>query len=191
MPQPASKVKWNGSYVFGNDVLTNRPELGCLVAAVIAGWSVTEAHLGRIFANLVGSKQSATMSMYTIVRSEDIKRDPLRAAAADVLPKRYVTVFLAALNVLGRAGGIRHEFAHGIWGAPLDPVLKALLLVEPRHFWSLTVAQNKHLMTTYRLKPPKFETFPQLDHEHIMVYRLRDLTDARARVERSFAIAQA
>ena len=51
--QPASSIpKWSGNYFFGNEALIGMPEYGSLVSAVIAGWSITEAHLGRSFAAL-------------------------------------------------------------------------------------------------------------------------------------------
>src|SRR5665213_514455 len=109
MPQPASKVKWNGNYMFGTDSLVARPEFGCLVAAVIAGWAIIETHLGRTFATLIGAKQPTTMNMYMAARSFDVQRDLLKVAAVDVLPKRYAALFDVALIILSRAALDRHK----------------------------------------------------------------------------------
>jgi hypothetical protein len=196
-PNPASKMKWNGNYMFGNEMLTRKPEFGALVASVIAGWAITETHLGRTFATLIGSKQRVTMSMYEAVRSFDIQRDLLRAAANDVLPKRYAELLDVSLNVLTRASSDRNKFAHWVWGASADPNLNALFLVEPKHFWKLAVSQLKYWRkhgndsienvgpVIFNLKQPK------LNHEHIYVYKLEDLKKVLARVERAYRIADA
>lgn len=192
-PNPASRVKWNGDYLFGNEALINKPEFGSLVAAVIAGWAITETHLGRTFATMIGTKQPVTMSMYEAVRSFEIQRDLLRAAANDVLPKRYAALLDAALSVLTRAASDRNKFAHWVWGASADPALDALFLVEPKHFWKLAVAQIKHskkgLGAVGALN--YMATQPKLDREHIYVYRLRDLQEARGLIERAYRIADA
>jgi hypothetical protein len=190
MPQPASTVKWNGNYLFGNEVLIAKPAFGTLVAAVIAGWSTTETHLGRTFATLIGTKQPVTMSMYEAVRSFEIQRDLLRTAANDVLPKRYATIMDVSLSVLTRAASDRNKFAHWVWGASADPELDALFLVEPKHFWKLAVAQIKHSKKGLGMGALNFvATQPRIDREHIYVYRLNDLQQARERVERAFWIA--
>lgn len=172
MPQPASKVKWNGGNAFGSNALTKHPELGSLVAAVIGGWAIIEAHLGRAFVTLIGAKQPVTMSMYAAVWSFDIQREFLRVASADVLPKRYADIFAAALTVLGRSAQNRHKFAHGIWGVSTDPDLEALLLIDTKYFWSLALAQIRAWNTRCgkntleRLGPYEFQRRqPQLNHE--------------------------
>jgi hypothetical protein len=193
-PNPASKVRWNGNYIFGNNVLTAKPAFGSAVAAAIAGWSITEAHLGRIFATLVGAKQPVTMSMYEAIRSFEVQRDLLRAAARDVLPRRYAIVFEASLNILTKAAADRNKFAHWVWGASADPGLDALFLVEPKHFWKLTAIQIKYWKTSRRKKIANtlalFSSQPRLNHDHIYVYRLTDLNAVGARIERSYRIAE-
>lgn len=197
---PATKVKWNGNYLFGSDVMLQRPHLSCLVANVIAGWSVTETHLGRTLATLIGAKQPVTMSMYEAVRSFEVQRALLVAAANDVLPTRYAALFEVSLSVLTRAAQDRNKFAHWVWGASADPELDALFLVEPKHFWKLAVAQIKHWNKTQpvasakRIARQQIHQFnmdqPKLEREHIYVYRIKDLQDARSRVERAFWIAE-
>jgi hypothetical protein len=197
-PNPATKVKWNGNYVFGNDVLTAKPEHGSLVAAVIAGWSTTETHLGRAFATLIGAKTPVTMGMYEAVLSFQIQKDLLRIAANEVLPKRYAEVFDIALTVLNRASADRNKFAHWVWGASMDPELDALFLVEPKHFWSLSVSQIKFWKQTAKEKKREagFSPImhqihqPKLNREHIFVYKIKDLQAAKDRVEQAFRIAE-
>jgi hypothetical protein len=53
--QPISFTKFSTlNYDFGSDCLRSYPELGALVANIIAGWSCTEARLGTIFGALIG-----------------------------------------------------------------------------------------------------------------------------------------
>jgi hypothetical protein len=195
MPQPASRVKWNGNYQFGTETLTARPEFSGLVAAVIAGWAMTETHLGRTFAVLIGAKQPVTMTMYEAVRSFDVQRRLLLVAASEVLPKRYATLMDAALTVLIRAAQDRHKFAHWVWGASADPELDALLLVEPKHFWNLIVARirRRNQLKIEWTAPHELmmQGSTKLNPEHIFVYRLKDLHDTRDRMERAYRIAEA
>jgi hypothetical protein len=196
--QPASHVKWNGNYFFGSDVLINLPDHGCLVAAVIAGWAATETNLGRMFAELIGAKQPVTLSMYAAARSFEVQRDLLQAAVDEILPKRYATLFKAALVVLNRAAKQRHNFAHWIWGASADPGLQALLLVEPKHFWNLAAEDirfwkriSKKAPTARENPMPFILNPPKLDHKHIVVYRLKDLREVHEQIEQAFRIADA
>jgi hypothetical protein len=194
-PNLGSKVPWNGNYVFGNNVLTARPEYGSLVAAVIAGWAVTETHLGRVFAYMVGAKHPITMSMYAAIHSFDTQRDLLKVAAEESLSKRNAILFKASLVVLNRAAQERHKFAHWIWGASADPALQALLLVEPKHFWHLSLAQIGHMKRQGKdtLTPLEMAwinaTLPKLDPSIIYVYGLKDLEATRDRMEKAFVIA--
>jgi hypothetical protein len=193
--QPASQRNWNGSYRFGKDVLIDMPEYGSYVAAVIAGWSLIEAQLGRTFAALIGAKQPVTMSMYSAVRSFDVQKSLLEAAVDDRLPKRNALFFRAALTVINRAAIHRHRFAHWIWGASADPAMTGLLLVEPKNFWNVTAAQIKYWNKKGKaqLEAGSRMAFqvglPRLAHEHIYVYELKDLKDCRKQVERALYIA--
>jgi hypothetical protein len=195
--QPASNHKWNGNYVFGNNVLTNMPDHGSLVAAVIAGWSVTEATLGRAFAMSIGARQPVSMSMYGAARSFDVQRDLLLVAVKEVMPKRYAELAAATLVVINRAAIHRHRFAHWVWGASADPGLVALLLVEPRNFWNLTAAQHRFWRTHGKRQSDTkalaffHPSFPQLSHDHIFVYRMKDLISIRDEIERAFKMADA
>ena len=197
--QPASSIpKWSGNYFFGNEALIGMPEYGSLVSAVIAGWSITEAHLGRSFAALIGAKQPITMTMYSAARSFEVQRDLVQAVVDEVLPRRYADLFRAALVVMGRAALHRHRFAHWVWGVSADPNLTALLLVEPKHLWNLTAAQIKHSKRHQRkigeanqLLQMFEPNFPRLRHQDILVYRLNDLQDARGQVERAYRISVA
>lgn len=196
MPNPASKVRWNGNYFFGDVSMFAKPRHAALVAAVIAGWSGTEAHLGRVFANLVSSKHAVTMNMFAAARSFEVQRDLLLAAARTTLPRTHFTTFEASIVVVSRASRDRHAFAHGIWGHSADPELDALLLVQPEHLWDLTRKRMRHRRANWSepsSDPPNdyFLNMPSLSREVIMVYEIRDLEDARQRIEKAYKIADA
>ena len=129
MPQPFSQVSKSRDYVLGNDILGSKPELGALVAKVIAGWSITEAHLGNAFAALIGARLPAAMSMYAALRSFDAQRDVFNAAARELMPKRYADIVEVTITVISREARERHKFAHWIWGWPpksTQPISAAL-----------------------------------------------------------------
>lgn len=189
-PQPVSTMKWNGNYVFGNNVLINLPEYGSQVAAVIAGWAIIEATLGRTFATLIGARQPVAMSMYSAARSFEIQRELFMVAVDAVMPKSYAELIGATLVVVNRSAIHRHRFAHWIWGASADPALVALFLVEPKNFWNVTAAQTRFwqkrggLGVAYAFHPD----MPQLPRNHIAVYRLTDLKEIVAELERAHSL---
>ena len=142
--QPVSLTKFATiRYNFGSDHLREQPELGALVANVIAGWSATEAYLGMVFGSLIGASEPTTMNMYAAFRSFDTQRTLLETAARDLLSQRYADILEVTLTVLGRAARIRHQFAHGIWGASPD-IPDALLLAEPKGFWAYGIMAIKY-----------------------------------------------
>jgi len=174
----------------GNNALVLKPEHASVAMSVIAGWAATEVHLGRVFATLIGAKHPVAMSMYVAARSYEVQRDLLLAAAREVLAKRYATRIEDALVVMGRSASIRHRFAHWIWGASADPDLNALLLVEPKHFWSLAVDQIRVMRGKRPKTPDEYnQMMPHLKRDQMLVYTLKDLKDARDEIETAFTIA--
>ena len=190
--QRGSHIKWNGNYSFGNECLIAFPEHGALVAATIAGWAATEAHLGRVFGSLIGAKQPVTMSMYAAVRSFEVQRDIIVAACKELLPIRYAQMAAACMNVIQKASQTRHRFAHCVWGASADPQLIALLLVDPKIFWRLHVDQKRYHNnkrgsgSIERVGPVQFvANMKYLDLDDVWVYTLKDLQEARTSVDRA------
>lgn len=191
--QPATKVKWNGNYIFGNTQFAAFPEHSAEIAAVIAGWSIVEASLGRAFATLIGAKQPVAMTMYSAARSFEVQRALLEAAVDDVLAPRVALLFKIVLVVIYRAAAHRHRFAHWVWGASTDPDFTALLLVEPKHYWTLTAKQLRYWGRN-RSNPDLFffpEDIRNIAREHVLTLRLDDLKRARAEIERAYKLADA
>jgi len=165
------------------------------VSRAIAGWAITESHLGNAFAELVGPKQTAALSMYAAMRSFELQRAMLEAIVVEKLPKTSARIFCATLAVISRDASIRHKFAHWIWGRSMDIGLstEALLLVEPKHFWRLRTlkiafakkkARNPH-------GPYGLINRPWLSSKVIYVWRRDDLIEACRKMETSFARANA
>lgn len=197
-PQTLAKIRFSGNYVFGNQVLTNNPSSGALVARAIAGWAITEAHLGNVFAALLGAKQPVTMNMYAAFRSFEVQRRLLETAAQDLLPKRYAAMVLAVLVVLNRRANDRHKLAHWIWGAPVsDPHLAdSLFLTEPRHFWRMRVARIRKFNRRWNTRKGYFGNVlsglaeTAIKPEEIYVYKPENLKEICDAMERSFNVAQ-
>lgn len=192
MPQPGDKVRWNGNHIFGNDALLANPELASWVSAIIAGWSGTEAHLGRIFATLIGSQHPIALSMYTEVKSFDVQKALLERTAREILPEDDALLLSALLIVIRPISGLRNQFAHWIWGASADPKLNALLLAEPKHFMNLTVEHIKFRENQINEGPHDFVgKFPSLDRKYMWVYRLNDFREAKEKIDRAYRMTEA
>jgi hypothetical protein len=196
--QRATSVKWNGESTWGTNVLTEAPELGALVAATITAWTMTEAHMGRLFGSLIGIKQPMTMSMYSAIRSFEVQRDLIKTASVERLPKRYAIAVTAGMSVVQKFYKTRNEFAHWIWGASTDPELKALLLVDPKYFWKLHIEQHqwwndkRRKGAIERVGPFAFmKGKPEISRDDIWVYRLSDLQQKRREIERAYGIIEA
>jgi hypothetical protein len=192
-PQNISDLTDNPNHVFGTDAIHSRPELMALAMRVIAGWAMTEAHLGNIFATLLGSKKFATVEMYAAFDGFSAQRTMLTTAARTVLPKTYFNTFDVVLRVLLRAADHRHKFAHRIWGISQDPKLReSLLLVAPQHFWRMRAQRLRHIkrVMSRDIHRINFE-YPRLDPKTIQVYQKPELVKLCEEVEISFQYAAA
>jgi hypothetical protein len=188
-PQPLSKMK-AVNHIFGTDGLAVRPEQATLVARAIAGWAVTETHLGHIFGFLIGASKPATMSMYAAMRSFDVQRTLLQTAAQELLRPRYADMLFAVLIVLGRAATVRHQFAHWIWGSSQD-IPDALLLAEPKTFWHMRVERIRYWRRIKDVDGTVLLNEPGIDRSTVMVYRTKDLLEVCERMELSYRYAEA
>lgn len=192
--QPLSTLRTNGNYFFGTDVLVPRPNSMALISIAVAGWSITEAHLGNAFAALIGATKPVTMDMYCAFDSFAVQKRLLVTAATRILPKRYSDIFRATLVVLERAATERHKFAHWIWGASADPKFSdTLLLADPVYFWKLRVARIRHMRRFERSGDysQMHLTTPRLDLKLILAYREPDLRRVCKQMELSWRYADA
>jgi len=186
-PIPLSRTKAN-NWIFGSDGLALRPEEAALVAHAIAGWSVTEAHLGHIFGTLIGATEPVTMDMYAAIRSFEVQRKLLETAAEKLLPVHYFDMLIAVMVVVARSQYIRHRFAHGIWGSSQD-IPAALLWAEPKSFWLTRVAKIRYWRTIKEFKAETILNEPRISRSDIMVYRNKDLRKACEEIETSYKYA--
>jgi len=187
-PQPLSKIKAT-NYIFGTDGLAVRPDQATLVAQTIAGWAVTETHLGHIFGFLIGASKPVTMTMYAAMRSFDVQRALLETAARELLPVRYADMLFAVLVVLNRAASVRHQFAHGIWGSSQD-IPDALLLAPPKNFWLMRVQRLRYWKRIKDVDGTVLLNEPRIDRSTVMVYKTKDLIDVCDRMEQSYRYAE-
>jgi hypothetical protein len=172
--------------------------MGAMVAKIISGWSYTEAHLGNMFAALIGAKMPVAVDMYASLRTFDAQRKLLNATSRKLLPKRYADVVAATITVIAHTAKERHKFAHWIWGRSADPSLSdTLLLAEPSIFWKNRAAQVRHWNKTkskvLRRAPDAFvyKPGPKLDVNQAYLYRMRDLEDINSRMELAYSLAHA
>lgn len=191
--QPFSKIRSNGNYAFGTDLLGSRPDLMTLVGIAIAGWSVAQAHLGNTFAALLGAKHPVTMSIYAAFDSFMVQRQILVTAANELLPKRYAAIFRATLKIIEKAAKDRNRLAHWIWGVSVDPEIstKVLLLANPRHVWATRVKAIRHVKRSKMDIHRAHLTQPRLDPREIEAWTKDDLVRTCRQMEQAWRLANA
>jgi hypothetical protein len=183
--QPLATLKIKSELDFGPLALSlASPRLMSIVAQAIARWSLTQAHLGSAFAELIGTRSPSTVSIYATFDSFAVQRKMLSTVTAELLPKRCSDMCHALLAIIDRAAKERHRFAHWVLGVLLEGNLKNeyLLLADPKDLWKLRVRQIKH----FRRNPQDLmvhATQPRLDRRDIMAYRETDLLRVRQRLE--------
>lgn len=192
MPQPGDRVKWSGRYHFGSTALASKSAMSQWIGIVISDWSGVDMNLGRILATILGTRSSIIMSVYSESRSYATQREILRKAADECLNKTDAGLLENLLGLLAPAASIRNKFAHGIWGISLDPKLDALLLVEQKDLFKLTIAQRRHIRRTRNSGPHDLLTnMPQLNVSDIQIYRLNDLERAGKQLDLAYGMTEA
>lgn len=184
--QPLANLRLRGDYGFSDHRITDAPsELMALVARSIAHWSLAQAHLGNAFAELVGAKSGATVSMYASFDNFQVQRVMLLTAAKELLPKRYSDTFSATLTVIERAAKERHRFAHWVCGAFSNSAHRdILLLADPKDMWRVRSAAVRHFRK-FKVWEHGDATQPDLDPRKILAYRESDLKGILEQIERA------
>jgi hypothetical protein len=189
-PQPLSTLRTHNHF-FGSSALVLRAEQAARIAVAISGWAATEAHLGHLFAALLGAESPLSMEVYAVTRSFDVQRDMIETALRDRLPTQYSDIGFAILTLLHRTATTRHHFAHWIWGSSPD-IPDAVLLAEPKMFWRTRVARLRHWKKAKDTDPlTSLQTEPQIDRSAVLVYKTRDLDEVINRIELSYQYVEA
>jgi hypothetical protein len=137
-PQPLSRVKPDGPFVFGSsEALTADPKLGAAFAAAIGAWSYAESYYGFILASLLGAQAAPALAMMQVLTSTSAQDQALEAAAKTVLSVDDMPLFSAVMAVTRRHRNRRHCLAHGVIGHSSD-IPRALLVADLRAFQLLT-----------------------------------------------------
>jgi hypothetical protein len=193
--QTLAGIRLDGEPIFGGLALDLAPaELTALVADVVARWSLTQTTLGNVFAELIGARSSAVVSIYASFDSFLIQRRMLETAAAELLPKRYSEIFIAAMEIIESAAKERHRFAHWLWGVYVARVstVEFLLLADPKKIWRLRPAQMRHARRSQIGGSRALHlSQPRLDRKQISVYRENDLREAKQKMMRAEGYARA
>lgn len=176
--QPLSSLKAKGEAVFGPLGIDNGPpELMAIVAKVIAEWSLAQAHLASAFAEIIGSRSPATVSIYASFDSFSVQRQMLLTSASELLPQRTFDVLRALLIIVERAAKERHRFAHWVWGSLLADELseKLLLLADPKQLTRMRAKQISHFNKLKSDTRKAHATQPRLGPKDIIAFREADL----------------
>jgi hypothetical protein len=188
-PQPLSKVRAKAYPVFGHAAMWMRPQLAVHIAETIAAWAQVEVVLGRVLAVLLGSDASAALAMHATLNGFRARVDSLEAAARSKMPPEDFELFQVTLTAIGKAADRRHEFAHWLWGF-CSEVEDALLLIDPRDYWK-RVGESQEEAERRQLEAgePLFLFPPNADLNRVLVYREKDLLEARDGTEHAHLYA--
>lgn len=175
--QPLSRVKSKAGIKWGPDALKRYPDLCCIVMDTISLGSQIEYNWSVIIVDLLRAEPRAGMAMYEALAGGEARRAALMAASRVSLPKNDYLLVQAVEKALAPTRRNRNNFAHQIWGIS-DEVPDALMLINPaalREF-EVGVATTNFEMSRGR----KAKMFPDLDRASVMVWKKRDLEEARS-----------
>lgn len=126
------RVSW------GKDFLTQRPEHATAIACAIAGWSVVEASLAKVFASILHASPISAVTALEDARSFERRAELVSKVASVELPLADADLIAAVLGIARPLARTRNQFAHGIWLVPAH-LPDTLLLAEPNFVWALHV----------------------------------------------------
>ena len=131
MPQPLSrmrKVSFNIANS-GEHPLLSHPELGLLIAEVIASWANVEAFMLRLFIAMMGGPAERAATVFFALDTQSAKTKAINAIAVATLSEEKRNV-LAAIQALAKSQQKeRDAIAHGVWGWSFN-LPDALLLMK-------------------------------------------------------------
>jgi len=175
-PQPLGRVKPDAELHFGPLAPAGEfdPELCRLATYVISLWSYSEAVLLRMASSFLKSEQRIVVDMLKAVKSTDGRRAAIRAAGEHRLANSPddLRFFMAALDALAYAEGLRHRFAHHVWASSRD-VPGGIILVDPRLVERAVAAEAEGATE----KNWRSTGAPHFDRMEVMVYRIQDLKE--------------
>lgn len=183
-PRPFSEVVSEGyTWTWGPNEMLKRPEHAAYVAAVVGAWSHSEAGLVRLLATILKRSARSAVLMLDELRSFDRQATLVRRVARIELPPDDAALVDAVLGIVAPLAKVRNQFAHHIWG--VSPLVDDGLLLAPPELqrdWYLVGLEMSELHHRWRDRPqPDY----QRHNERILVYRLSDLKEAHAQMERA------
>lgn len=181
MPQPLSKTRGaNGKLDFGSHVLSQHPEQAYIIAQVVSTWAYVEASLGNLLACFLRADATISMEMYGALNGFTNQRMILEAAARTALSPADQDLLADILTVTHSAAKQRHRFAHRIW-ATCDLLPKCLLLIEPKHIWSMRGRQRDFIRPLENWSEESLAKRPEIDRSKIYVWNLQDFKKLKSR----------
>jgi hypothetical protein len=173
--QPLSKVLPQRTgmldlHIMPLETMTQRPELGVLIAETIAVWAQVECALGIILAVILETEAQTALAMFSSLTSSSNQMTVVSSAAKAKLNEADEELFSAIMMLVRSAAKDRHKYAHWCW-AFTTALPEALLLIEPdkQATWFANIL-GYH------------DTLAKIDHDDIFVLRLPDATETVERV---------
>lgn len=172
MPNPLIQVKSTATSLFGGVlVVRHQPKMALNVAKVIMRWAETEAYVGHVMPDILGSNASHAVSE-AVAASNSVRQREILASHAKIQLSDGDMEDLSVVLEMHRITFLeRNKVAH--WLAGISPqVPNAILFLNPKNQWRLGVAQKVEFEKAMRGQPtPNFaKRHVQATHKATLVY---------------------
>lgn len=133
MQRLSSKPKYKHARLamMQDNVMDCAPEIGKLVAEVIAQWSEIEYLQGALLAYIIHTEPHTAVAMYLSLKAAHAREALLNSAAKTKLSVREYDVFSAVMAHTKSVAAQRNKLAHWCWATSPDIPENTLLLVDP------------------------------------------------------------
>jgi hypothetical protein len=114
-----------------DNIMDRAPEIGKLVAEVIAQWSEIEYLQGALLAYIIHTEPHTAVAMYLSLKAAHAREALLDSAAKTKLSVREYDIFSAVMAHTRSVAAQRNKLAHWCWATSPDIPENTLLLVDP------------------------------------------------------------
>ena len=122
----------SGRLLSGPEALRKRPDLAALMMDIISLWSLLEQHIAMMFACLLHGETNDSLEVYFSFFDSSPRKRIFDALSESRLSKPLRIEIEKFFQSLRKIGKIRHEIAHGLWGAS-DSYPDCILLEDNKH----------------------------------------------------------
>jgi hypothetical protein len=140
--QPLSNTRFKKARLemMKDNIMDFSPEVGKLVAEVIAQWSEIEFIQGTLLAYILDAEPQTAVAMYLSVNSPQARESLIDSAAHTKLSVSEYNLFAIVTGHAKSVCGHRNRMAHWAWATSRDIPQGTLLLINPQSKIRMQVA---------------------------------------------------